>query len=133
MYIYIARGKCEVSVLSKTYPRTCNALQYKYLPQATTSTDTIAIVLIEQIRKEIKVPWLMLSKRPGKRRIREEERKKKGLGIAVAWPTKKNEHAQKSKAREKGKENRTFMPRGTGMGMADPSNQMQMNKDKKKR
>jgi hypothetical protein len=28
-------------------------------------------------------------------------------------------------------ENRTFMPRGTGMGMADPSNQMQMNKEKK--
>jgi hypothetical protein len=27
--------------------------------------------------------------------------------------------------------NRTFMPRGTGMGMADPSNQMQMNKEKK--
>ncbi|KOS44836.1 hypothetical protein ACN38_g4256 [Penicillium nordicum] len=46
---------------------------------------------------------------------------------------KKNEHAQKSKVRENGKENRTFMPRGTGMGMADPSNQMQMNKDEKKK
>lgn len=77
-----------MSVLSRTYPQICKALQYKYLPQATTSTDIIAIVSIEQIRKEIKVPWLLLSKRPGERRIK-EERKKKGLGIAVAWPTKK--------------------------------------------
>lgn len=67
--------------------------------QATTSTDIIAIVLIEQIRKEIKVPWLLLSKRPGERRIREEDRKKKGLGIAVAWPNKKKKKKRMSMLR----------------------------------
>lgn len=74
--IYTYRGEMRVSVLLRTYPRICKALQYKYLPQTTTSTDIIAIVLIEQIRKEIKVPWLLLSKRPGERRIREERKKR---------------------------------------------------------
>ena len=77
-----------MTVLSRTYPQICKALQYKHLPQATTSTDIIAIVLIEQIRKEIKVPWLLLSKRPGGRRIR-EERKKKGSRYSRSLAHKK--------------------------------------------
>jgi hypothetical protein len=55
----------------------------------------MAIVLIEQIRKEIKVPWLLLGKRPGEKNQKRKRGKKKGLGIAVAWPTKKKKKKKK--------------------------------------
>lgn len=38
----------------------------------------MAIVLIEQIGKEIKVPWLLLSKRPGGEESEEKKRGNKG-------------------------------------------------------
>jgi hypothetical protein len=57
-----------------------------------------------------------------------EAKGKKGLGKAGAWPTRKeeNEHAQKWKRMK----SRTCMAQRDSMGMADPSNQMQMNKKK---
>jgi hypothetical protein len=61
----------------------------------------MAIVLIEQIRKEIKVPWLLLSKRPGeKNQKRKMEKKGSRYSRSLAHEKKKkkkNEHAQNQK------------------------------------
>jgi hypothetical protein len=58
----------------------------------------MAIVLIEQIRKEIKVPWLLLSKRPEGEESEEKKGKKKGSRYSRSLAhEKKNEHAQNQK------------------------------------